>query len=77
MMSQTDPLKDEYRQAIVENPRRQVHLANQDVALLCIDLQYLDAARDHGLFAHPDTSGVSAEGQTYYFDRLERPSSRM
>ena len=69
---QNDPLQDNYRQAFVENPRRKVHLANQDVALLCIDMQYLDAARGHGLFTTPESSGVSAEGQTYYFDRLER-----
>jgi carbamate kinase len=36
-------------------------------ALLCVDLQGLDAARDQGIF-----EGVPAHQQTFYFDQLDR-----
>lgn len=38
------------------------------VALLCIDLQYYDAAPQHGFFKYVDRSNPCFE---YYFDRLE------
>ena len=41
-------------------------------ALLCIDLQYLDAARGHGVFRDAENSGVAPEAQEYYFDRLDQ-----
>jgi nicotinamidase-related amidase len=66
-----DPLRENYREAFVTNPRRAEHLAHGRVALMCIDVQYLDAAEGHGLFADPDTSGVSEESRRYYFDRLK------
>ncbi|GAA5482152.1 cysteine hydrolase family protein [Haloferula sargassicola] len=68
----TDPLRQQYREAFITNPRRAEHLADGKVALLCIDVQYLDAADGYGLFADPDTSGVPEEGRKYYFDRLEK-----
>ena len=67
----TDPLREHYREAFVTNPRRNEHLADGNVALLCIDVQYLDAADGFGLFADPETSGVPEEGRNYYFDRLK------
>ena len=66
----TDPLRENYREAFVTNPRRAEYLADGKVALLCIDMQYLDAAEGWGLFAEPDRSGVPEEGRKYYFDRL-------
>ncbi|MCP5534163.1 MAG: cysteine hydrolase [Akkermansiaceae bacterium] len=65
-----DPLRENYREAFVTNPARAEYLADGKVALLCIDMQYLDAAEGWGLFADPDTSGVPEEGRKYYFDRL-------
>lgn len=66
----TDPLRQHYREAFITNPRRAEHLADGNVALLCIDMQYLDAAEGFGLFADPETSGVPEEGRKYYFERL-------
>lgn len=66
-----DPLRDTYREAFITNPRRAEHLADGKVALLCIDVQYLDAAEGFGLFADPETSGVPEEGRKYYFERLK------
>lgn len=65
-----DPLRENYREAFVTNPRRAEYLADGKVALLCIDMQYLDAAEGWGLFADPEKSGVPEEGRKYYFDRL-------
>lgn len=41
-------------------------------ALLCIDLQYLDAARGCGVFADPGYSAFGEEGEEYYFERLKK-----
>jgi nicotinamidase-related amidase len=65
-----DPLRENYREAFITNPRRLEHLAHGRVALMCIDVQYLDAVEGFGLFADPHTSGVPEEGRRYYFDRL-------
>jgi nicotinamidase-related amidase len=67
----TDPLRENYRDAFVTNPRRVEHLTDGRVALMCIDVQYLDAVEGHGLFSDPDSSGVSEEGRKYYFERLK------
>lgn len=67
-----DPLRETYREAFITNPRRAEHLADGKVALMCIDVQYLDAVEGHGLFADPERSGVPEEGRRYYFDRLKR-----
>ncbi len=65
-----DPLKPVYEESIVKNPARfeSVRLAN--AALLCIDMQYLDAAPGHGVFAGLDST-VPSEAYDYYFDRLD------
>lgn len=67
----TDPLRENYREAFVTNPRRAENLAEGKVALLCIDVQYLDAADGWGIFEDPDKSGVPEEGRKYYFNRLK------
>jgi nicotinamidase-related amidase len=66
-----DPLRESYREAFVTNPRRAEHLSDGKVALLCIDVQYLDAAEGFGVFADPERSGVPEEGRKYYFNRLK------
>jgi nicotinamidase-related amidase len=66
-----DPLRQSYRKAITESPAITHSLRHADTALLCIDMQYLDAAPGFGVFADADASGVPPEAQEYYFDRLK------
>jgi len=66
-----DPLRDAYRENIAEAPGRTQSLERHNTAMLCIDMQYLDAARGFGIFADADSSGLPSESQDYYFDRLE------
>ena len=66
-----DPLRDVYRESITHVPTLTRSLAKHDTALLCIDMQYLDAARGYGVFADTQASGLPIESQDYYFDRLE------
>ncbi|MDQ8202903.1 isochorismatase family cysteine hydrolase [Pelagicoccus sp. SDUM812003] len=66
-----DPLKTVYHESIVDNPGHFSQLINHNTALLCIDLQYLDAVEGYGVFRDPETSGVPKEGRDYYFSRLQ------
>ncbi|WP_153558217.1 cysteine hydrolase family protein [Roseimaritima sediminicola] len=66
-----DPLKEVYHESFVENPMHLEFLVEGHTALLCIDLQYLDAAPGHGVFKDADESGVPHEAQEYYFSRLK------
>ncbi len=66
-----DPLREKYHQSFIDNPAHNDYLIHRNTALLCIDLQYLDAAPGHGVFRDSAQSGVSLEAQAYYFDRLE------
>ncbi len=65
-----DPLADAYRESIAEAPAVIKSLEQHHTALLCIDLQYLDAAPGFGVFADAEKSGVPIEAQEYYFNRL-------
>jgi nicotinamidase-related amidase len=65
-----DPLSEVYRESITEQPAVHKSLEKHQTALLCIDLQYLDAAQGYGVFADAERSGVPAEAQAYYFERL-------
>lgn len=65
-----DPLKPIYRESIIEAPKRTRDLRTRDTALLCIDMQYLDAAEGYGLFRDYGTSPIPLEEMRYYFDRL-------
>lgn len=67
-----DPLEAQYRQSIGNHPGHLRNLATRDTALLVIDMQYLDAARGHGVFATVEESGISVEAQEYYFENLEK-----
>ncbi|MEZ5305001.1 MAG: isochorismatase family cysteine hydrolase [Verrucomicrobiales bacterium] len=65
-----DPLRETYRESIIEAPQHVELLKSRDTALLCIDLQYLDAADGFGVFADPESSGVPKTGRRYYFTSL-------
>ncbi|MGD2118608.1 MAG: isochorismatase family cysteine hydrolase [Chromatiales bacterium] len=65
-----DPLRDTYREHIAEAAGRTQSLERHNTALLCIDIQYLDAAPGFGVFADALSSGLPEESQAYYFDRL-------
>ncbi|OOG25678.1 N-carbamoylsarcosine amidase [Thioalkalivibrio denitrificans] len=66
-----DPLREQYRETLITNRILKRELGAHHTALLSIDLQYLDAARGHGVFADAERSGVPTEAQDYYFSRLE------
>jgi nicotinamidase-related amidase len=66
-----DPLHDQYQGTLITTRLLREELARHHVALLCIDLQYLDAARGHGVFADAAASGVPLAAQEYYFHQLE------
>ena len=66
-----DPLAGTYRESISEAPAVFQSLQQHQTALLCVDLQYLDAAPGFGVFADAKNSGVPIEAQEYYFNRLE------
>ena len=67
-----DPLKQVYRESIAQNPGHHEYLARHRTALLCIDLQYLDAKEGYGLFRDDGSSPVSREGRDYYFGQLNQ-----
>ena len=67
-----DPLSPFYRESFAENPDHEKDLRNRKAALLCIDMQYLDAAEGHGLFTSYETSPIPLEEMRYYFDRLKK-----
>jgi len=69
-----DPLKSSYRRTLNRGPDAFDPPLNEHTALLCIDLQYADAARGFGVFSHlaekaPETPPEEAEA--YYFSRVE------
>ncbi len=67
-----DPLKGVYHESIVDHPGHLRNLAKRDTALLVIDMQFLDAARGHGVFSEDFANDVSSAAQNYYFDSLEK-----
>ena len=67
----SDPLRQAYLEHMVDKSQQLRLLATRDTALLCIDMQYLDAADGYGVFAEPDRSGVSQAGKRYYFSSLK------
>ena len=68
---EVDPLRDTYRKSITHAPSVTRSIQAHRTALLCIDLQYLDAAPGYGVFADVTASGVPEAAQEYYFDRLQ------
>jgi len=67
-----DPLRDIYRESITATPERFHRDHMERAALLCIDMQYLDASRGHGVFENAEKSGVPTEAQEFYFNQLQR-----
>jgi nicotinamidase-related amidase len=67
-----DPLGPAYRSSIAQAPEARRSILERRVALLCIDMQFLDAARGFGVFSNVAASGLPVEAQDYYFNRLER-----
>jgi nicotinamidase-related amidase len=67
-----DPLRPSYRESIIESPARKKAIREGNIALLCIDLQYLDAARGYGVFAEETDPAVPLQSFDYYFDMLEK-----
>jgi nicotinamidase-related amidase len=67
-----DPLKESYRESIIEHPDRPEAIRQKNIALLCIDMQYLDAAEGYGVFADVANSEIPIEAQQYYFDSLKK-----
>jgi nicotinamidase-related amidase len=65
-----DPLQPDYREAFIENPEHTEHLESRRTALLCIDLQYLDAAEGCGVFKNAEAAGVPEAARRYYFQTL-------
>ena len=66
-----DPLKETYVEHLLETPAYKESLQLHRVALMVIDVQYLDAAPGYGVFADVQKSGVPIEAQEYYFKRLD------
>jgi nicotinamidase-related amidase len=67
-----DPLRDTYRRSITHVPAVTRSLEHHKTALLCIDMQYLDAARGYGVFADAESANMPVEAQEYYFEQLEQ-----
>lgn len=66
-----DPLKETYVESLFETPTFEQAIQLHKVALMVIDVQYLDAAPGHGVFADVQKSGVPLAAQEYYFKRLD------
>lgn len=66
-----DPLEHTYHESIIDTPERIEPQKKGNIALLCVDMQYLDAAPGHGVFADAAKSGVPIEAQEYYFSTLK------
>lgn len=67
-----DPLKDFYHDIVDDKTKERIeHLEHHEVALLVIDIQYLDAARGFGVFKDVTSSGIPKAQQDYYFDSLK------
>jgi nicotinamidase-related amidase len=67
-----DPLRQAYHDSIIHVPDRFDAEVFGHTALLCIDMQYLDAAPGYGVFESVATCGVPVAAQEYYFRRLRR-----
>lgn len=67
-----DPLKEYYHDIVDDQTEERIeHLEHHEVALLVIDIQYLDAARGYGVFKDVTTSGIPKAQQDFYFDSLQ------
>ena len=67
-----DPFCESYRELITEPVSFLAELKANDIALLVIDMQYLDAARGYGVFAPNKILPESEPFFEYYFRQLEQ-----
>ncbi|WMJ74481.1 isochorismatase family cysteine hydrolase [Cytophagaceae bacterium ABcell3] len=65
-----DPLREYYHDMVADSKERKQNLIGKNVALLVIDMQYLDAAKGYGVFKDITSSGIPWEQQEYYFNTL-------
>ncbi|MCB1176835.1 MAG: cysteine hydrolase [Leptospiraceae bacterium] len=70
-MINEDPLKGIYVESLIDIKERKEEIDQKHIALLVIDVQYLDAARGYGVFAETGKSGVPPEAEDYYFYMLD------
>ena len=68
--SAVDPLREDYRSSITESRTQLQRLHRDNIALLSIDLQYLDAAPGLGVFGEDRPYVPPKSSQEYYFERL-------
>ena len=66
-----DPLKEAYHDSVVKTPLRSESLIKHNTALLVIDMQYLDAAPGHGVFADSSNYELPEDAKEYYFKSLK------
>ena len=67
-----DPLKEYYHDNVaIDYQERLENFKQKGIALLVIDMQYLDAAKGFGMFKDITVSGIPGDQQKYYFDTLE------
>lgn len=67
-----DPLKGYYHDLVADDYEERVeNLKRRGIALLIIDMQYLDAAKGFGVFKDVTASGIPADQMNYYFDTLK------
>lgn len=66
-----DPLRNAYHESFIDNPSHSEAITEHNTALLVIDMQYLDAAEGYGVFRDAEKTGMPAEYQRYYFNRLK------
>lgn len=67
-----DPLKKYYQELVEgEIEERQENFQKRGLALIVVDMQYLDAAKGYGVFKDITSSGIPLEQQQYYFDTLK------
>ncbi|HHP7242222.1 MAG TPA: cysteine hydrolase family protein [Cyclobacteriaceae bacterium] len=66
-----DPLIKYYHDMVSDNEERKENVKSQHIALMVIDLQYLDAAEGYGVFKDVTSSGIPIDQQRYYFESLK------
>jgi nicotinamidase-related amidase len=67
-----DPLKEFYHDIVADDYEERIeNLKHRGIALLVVDMQYLDAAEGHGVFKDITASGISYDQVRYYFDTLK------
>ena len=68
-----DPLKEFYHDNVADDYEERIeNLKHRGIALLIVDMQYLDAAEGYGMFKDILASGIPIEQQQYYFDTLKQ-----